>query len=67
MNVRVSQERFTNWSYCLKNLPGGSSGIWISFGTTQRATADRPWLEATMACSTQVHLNQTLTIIGRLD
>ncbi|XP_023158189.1 uncharacterized protein [Zea mays] len=38
-------------------------GIWISFGTTQRATADRPWLEATMACSTQVHLNQTLTII----
>ncbi|KAL5647614.1 hypothetical protein ACJX0J_041969, partial [Zea mays] len=29
-------------------------GIWMSFGTSQRATADRPWLEATMACSTQV-------------
>jgi hypothetical protein len=48
-----------------------TSGIWISLGcrrsTTRRATADRPWLEATMACSTQVHLNQTLTITGRLD
>ena len=45
------------------------SGIWISLGChqsmTQKVTVDRPWLVGTMACSTQLHLNQILTITGR--